>query len=265
MASRDGRAPAAAAREGAESPTRTAITPQALTLLCALPREAAALCNARLSIGRSQPLADQIAIFVSGPGPDAARDAVTALGRSTDGTPALLGFGVAGALTPDLVAGDVLLASELIDDSCSQVLALDPPPSSFRDRLQDGGLRLRTGTLVSTDTVVSTPQAKNALRERWRAASAVDMESAAYAREAQRLGMPFSTFRVIIDEADMAIPRAAASSLGADGETHLPTLLLRLLRDPAQLPALMRLGRAWRRAQASLHACGRLLSEPGHP
>lgn len=121
---------------------------------------------------------------------------------------------------------------------------------------------MRAGTIVSTAKVVDSAEAKDDLRQRFPNACAVDMESAAYAREAQRHGIAFATLRVIIDEAHMGIPPAATESLRPDGETHLPTLLYSLLRRPSQLPSLLRLGQAWRRAQASLQVCGRGLSQP---
>lgn len=263
MAGSDGpaRAAVAAAGQRSQADQVSSRSPTSLVLLCALPREASALCGAPLAIGAAQPLGAHAEVHVSGPGPAAARRAVAALSSQVDRSATLLGIGVAGALARDLAAGDVILGTALIDDQPSPPAAASLP-AWVGDRLQRGGLRVRRGAILSTAAVVDTAEAKGEARKRWPTACAVDMESAAYAREAQRLGIAFASLRVIIDEAHMGIPCAATESLGADGETHLPTLLRSLLRHPSQLPSLMRLGKAWQRAQASLQVCGRVISQP---
>jgi hypothetical protein len=72
-------------------------------------------------------------------------------------------------------------------------------------------------------------------------AAAVDMESAIVARAAQRHGLPFAILRVIADPAHRPLPSAALVAMREDGEVDLPAVLDVLIRDPRQLPALIRL------------------------
>ncbi len=272
MTNRDGPAPAAAAPRHSDRPPPSSddargASLSSITLLCALPREARAITGVSTAVGACAELRANATLYVTGPGPEAAAAAGKALFPRLPTGSLIVSMGVAGALVQALRAGDIVVGTRLIDGDRVQDpdLPLDGALTGrLKAHLANAGLRPHEITLASTESVVADLAQKRALAARLPGASAVDMESVAYAREAARHGLPFVALRVIIDEAHMRIPPAAIVSLGSDGETRLLHLLGSLLRQPGQLPDLLRLGRAWQRARSSLTTCAEALMQPDH-
>ena len=192
----------------------------------------------------------------------------------------LLSFGIAGALAPTLQAGDLIVAHGVRDRSrrlsCDlswrmamsgrlQNLSLQAPPDEnsaltstgnleqpsssglFRFARDDGwrpivdaGGQFVLADIAGVDAPVTDAADKTALFAATGAA-AVDMESAIVARAAQRHRLPFAILRVIADPSHRPLPNAALVAMRADGELDLAAVLGALIRDPRQLPALMRL------------------------
>ncbi len=98
------------------------------------------------------------------------------------------------------------------------------------------------GPIAGVDHMVVDAAAKAALHAQTNAL-AVDMESHVAGAFAQRHGLPFAALRVISDGADRALPKAAQAGMKKDGGMDIPAVLWSLLKDPRQLPALIRTGR----------------------
>jgi 4-hydroxy-3-methylbut-2-enyl diphosphate reductase len=112
------------------------------------------------------------------------------LAENAEGGPVLIA-GFCGALHPDLVPGDVVLASEVRGPTGTTVC---PDPSILAGVLRRGGLNVRVGPIASSQRLV--------VRERRRAlqrtgALAVDMESAWLATNHN--AQPLVTLRVVVD------------------------------------------------------------------
>lgn len=152
------------------------------------------------------------------------------------GPGAVLSFGVAGALQPGLEAGAVLAAAVVRDGAARR----------FGDPAWTARLVARTGARLAdfagVDAVAADPAGKARLREATGAA-VVDMESHLAARAAAEAGLPFAALRVVSDRAEHGLPPAAVAGLGADGGVDAGAVLRALVRDPRQLPALLRTGR----------------------
>jgi 4-hydroxy-3-methylbut-2-enyl diphosphate reductase len=101
--------------------------------------------------------------------------------------------GLGGGLGNDLVPGDLVVADRLIDAEGREVARLASAPLLAAE-LQRLGLRARTGTIVSTDHIV-TGQERGALAAL--GATAVDMESTSVA--SQGWGLPLAVLRAISD------------------------------------------------------------------
>ena len=101
--------------------------------------------------------------------------------------------GLGGGLGDDLVPGELVVADRLIDAEGTEVARLASAPLLSAE-LRRLGLRARTGTIVSTDHIV-TGDERAALAAL--GATAVDMESTAVA--AQGWGMPLAVLRAISD------------------------------------------------------------------
>jgi adenosylhomocysteine nucleosidase len=200
----------------------------------------------------------------------------------------LLSFGVAGALSPRLLPGDLVVAHGVRHGA--HRLSCDPTwHAAICDRLQrsaagpirgapsapagdltptssalfrynrNGGWRpiigpdgpCRWAEIAGVDAPIADAAEKGGL---WATTGsvAVDMESTIVAQAARRHSLPFAILRVIADPASRPLPDAALVAMRADGEIDIAALLGALLRDPSQLPALLRLALDSRNAFAAL-------------
>jgi 4-hydroxy-3-methylbut-2-en-1-yl diphosphate reductase len=117
--------------------------------------------------------------------------------------------GLAGGLSPELQAGDVIVASEVRDVTGRTVMrAAAPLVAELRAR----GLRVHAGPMVSTDHIVNGPE--RALLAKT-GALAVDMESAAIVRSLKASGVPVAVVRVIVDTAHAPLNRLSTVTSGA--------------------------------------------------
>ncbi len=165
----------------------------------------------------------------------------------------VISFGIAGALSPELHVGDVLIGSSVI--SGGETFAAHAGwASAMEARLPHAKRAIIAGSDVMLDDVT----AKAALYEKTRA-DAVDMESHIAARAAAERGLPFAALRIISDAADDALPPAARVALGPDGTLRLGAVLRSVLAKPAQIPALIRTGRNSNIAFGELLRCRNLL------
>jgi adenosylhomocysteine nucleosidase len=196
-------------------------------VVCALPAERRALRE----IARAG-----VEVHVSGMGAEAATRAAAALLARRPR--ALLSAGFCGALDPGLRVGDLVAAERVLDGGSGEFFAADPALLAAAPG--------RRGTLVSAPRLARTPAERARL-----AGTAVDLESAALARAAAAAGVPFLALRAVTDAARHRLPDFARM---ADDRGRLSARagIRHLLRHPAELPGLIRLGPAARRAGRSL-------------
>jgi hypothetical protein len=114
-----------------------------------------------------------------------------------------------------------------------------------------------TRAMIGSDVALASPAAKAALFARTGAA-AVDMESHVLAQAGS--GLPLLILRAVADTAADALPPAALVAVRPDGSTDLAAVLGAVLRRPAQVPALMRLGKAAAKGEAGLRQAISMLS-----
>lgn len=227
-------------------------------IVCALATEARHLKpTLRRSSQPVESLSDGTLLSVSGMGPDAVAGAARSLIQT--GAAALVSFGVAGGLDPTLLAGDICLPREIMLQRVPSIATA----TAWRERVGAAlsaripGGRIVDGVLLSSPGIVMGAAAKTALFGST-GAVAVDMESFAVAEVASTHRLPFLALRVIVDRAADELPSIVTAAADAHGEVRLPQLLAALLRSPAQLPPLMRLGHRYRAASRSLAAIARL-------
>lgn len=209
-----------------------------LGIIAALPFEARSL--------KAQ-LPSHILVQQCGPGGQRAEQAAERLVRV--GAHALLSWGCAGALCPDMAAGEVVLPLTVVDFQ-GRSFASDDRWHEHLFACMPAELCVHVGTLASSPAVLTDENKKTSWRDRYHAI-AVDMESAAIAAVACRHGLPFMALRVIADTLATSIPAAAIQALDARGRISLPAGL-RLLLHAGAWPSLLRLARNGRAAQRSL-------------
>jgi adenosylhomocysteine nucleosidase len=169
-----------------------------------------------------------------------------AQGLLEKGAGALASWGVAGALDPDLAAGDVLLP-ETIRLGGGRVFEVDARwQGAVGDRLRSV-VPVHTGALLHVEEMVSSADAKRALRDDGGAA-AIDMESGAVAAAAREAGVPFVVIRVICDQAGDDLPAAAADLLYEDASPDAGRFARAMLARPAEWGSWVTLCRRGMRA-----------------
>lgn len=170
---------------------------------------------------------------------------------------ALCSFGLAGGLHPGLPSGTLLLPKTVVLPDGRRV----ETDSIWRERLtylaRSAGLDPLPTTVVGSDDLVATPEAKATLHQE-SGAAAVDMESHAVGDVAEEARLPFVVVRVIADTHDEAIPEVARRGLGKEGQIRPLAVLVELMRRPHQTGSLIRLGRGSGRALGALRRVGDL-------
>ena len=158
--------------------------------------------------------------------------------------------GVAGALSPDLAAADLVVADAIL--SGDEVLSPTEVPA-----LAAGGYR--TGALLSVDRVLVTAADKREARSpspsqmgsRVPASRvggggvplAVEMETASVARVAAAKGISWAAVRAVSDTADESLPLDFNRLRDANGDLPTSRVALAAISNPRAIPGLIRLGR----------------------
>jgi adenosylhomocysteine nucleosidase len=205
--------------------------------------------------GQVQALSAELSLDVCGLGRERARAGVARLLQH--GAEALVSLGTAGALDPDLSAGDIVMPASVIRPEGAPLATHE----RWRRRAMQAlaGLPVHGGSLLDAGEVIASVQEKRRLHAA-SGALAVDMESAALVQEAGRQGLPALVVRVVIDRADLAIPDCVLRGSDAYGRTRPLRLLGALLGRPRQLAPLLRLARGYRHAALTLRMLGQDLA-----
>lgn len=245
-------------------------------VVAALAGEARALDMTAPSGERAQ----ETLLRISGVGTAAATHAAEELIRA--GAHALLSWGVAGGLDPDLPTGAICLPATILDAGgrgapgpgaarsgtgegavpLERLATSDHWRAAFLDALAAQPARLEgaplsEGALLSgTSAALASVAAKRAALEST-GAVAIDMESGAVARVARDASLPFIAVRVIIDAFDDEIP-AAVVRASRSGRVQMTRLLGGLLLAPAEVLGLLRLARRYGIATRRLRAVASL-------
>jgi adenosylhomocysteine nucleosidase len=214
----------------------------------AVPRIAiiAALGSERAALARVPHASLGCSIVQSGPGPE--RAAQTATAAVAAGAQALVSWGFAGGLAPDVEPGTVVVPRRVIMQR-GATYAVAP---AWHERLAAlaTDFSVSFGDLLTVPAALGSPAAKAAAAAAL-AAVAVDMESAAVAAVAARARVPFVALRVIVDAQRDALPAGAEQWIDARGNTRVVAALGAILH-PGEWRALWRLARRYRRARAVL-------------
>ena len=230
-----------------------------LGIICALRSEARCFTPGTLPAQQPVELSEKTLLIVSGMGRERARQAAQALADA--GADCLAGLGVAGALAPALRPGDLVLAAE-VHEAGRNFIANSDLTESVMKWLSRNGFTVHNGPLACAARPVATIGDKQELFAQT-GAIAADMESAGVLDAAESNGLPAFVLRVIIDAAHVALPDAVLQRVDEFGEADTRGLALDLARSPAQIPGVIRLACAARRAGATMkQVAGTLLRYP---
>jgi adenosylhomocysteine nucleosidase len=146
----------------------------------------------------------------------------------------IISFGIAGGLAPELVAGQWVAAAAI--ETAQQLFPTDGAWTRCLLERLPGAVH---AAIVGLDAPLADPSDKRLLHAQTGAA-AVDTESHIAARIAAAHRVPFVACRTVIDAADTLLPPAALIGLRPDGTADVAAVFRSVVRQPSQLPALVR-------------------------
>jgi len=200
-------------------------------------------------------------------GASAERAAALSRDLVAEGCEALMSFGIAGAVSPDLDSGDLVIPDHILVDDVDadghlRDLCNGDPRwlEGLRAALAGAQLPHRGGMLIGSRALWRDAGDKEAIHE-ITGALAIDMESGAVATAAQNAGLPFLAVRAIADRAQDSLPALVETAVKPDGRPAIARTLGALLRRPSEVPATLRLARRTELALARL----RMLEEVKDP
>jgi nucleoside phosphorylase len=159
----------------------------------------------------------------------------------------LVSCGFCGGLDPELMAGDLVLATAVRAPGGEVLTAPEPARLAAAAMLE--GLRYRQGEVIQAASVVTTVDEKRELASR-SGALAVDMESYVLGLEAAEAGIPWLALRAVVDPAGSPLPEFAREA----HRDYLWPALKYALKGPRAAARLIRLARDFRLASAALTA-----------
>lgn len=192
----------------------------------------------------------------SGGSPERLRRLLTE--RIVPGCSAVLSFGIAGGLDPDLNAGDVVVATGVVAADERRWPAERGLTDSLAGSLSAGGVNVRLADVAGVEAPLLNAAAKAAVRMRTRAVAA-DMESHVASEFAARHGLMFAALRIVCDPAARSMPAVVARALKPNGSVDHYAVLTDLLRRPTELASLTRLAGEARISFRALSRCRDLL------
>jgi hopanoid-associated phosphorylase len=169
---------------------------------------------------------------------------------------AVLSFGLAGGLAQHLRSGDVVISSAVETGGHhhhAHEVWHEHVASALGSRVS-----VHRGPTAGRDLVLAKSSEKTSLHKE-NGALAVDMESHIAAEFARRHNLPFAAIRAISDPSTRNLPPIAMDALTPNGKVAVGKVIMGILRDTDQLPALIAAALDSERAFASLRRCRRLL------
>lgn len=204
--------------------------------------------------------ATQVVLTYSGEGRDLARSAIRELLEHFD-VRFLLAIGLAGALSGELRAGELVVANRVVLENGGSATAGQENVASWCRRL--GGTSC---AFLTVDRIVTRPSEKRTLLARvGRGPAVVDMESYDFVSAAEAARIPVVVVRVISDRADEELPSWLNDCRLKDGSISRFRVALRLLLAPWDLRSLLRMRRRLRIAAQKLAVASEVLLELPEP
>jgi adenosylhomocysteine nucleosidase len=211
---------------------------------------------AGLTLYRAQIAEAEVAVLLAGVGGSAGAcvtDAMTGLLDRDHGFDVCISSGLAGALRPEHLPGEVLAPRELRSHRVysgipSGRLACD---ASLVELAGCCGAKIVESFYTAERILISVAE-KSALA---RTADAVEMESFDVVKEACARGARAVAIRAVSDAAGEDLPLDFNRTLAGKGRVNVSKVLFQLARRPQALPQLLRFARQSRRAAESLADC----------
>jgi nucleoside phosphorylase len=164
---------------------------------------------------------------------------------------ALVGMGVAGALSDDLCVFDILAARHVRHGSAE---APSPDEAMLARALAIPGAREATFVTAPGPVVSRAGKAALGASAAPGHTSTVDMESAAWASVAAGRRIPYAILRAVSDGPDENLPGYLAECMDGEGSIRRGVVALRALGRPSSIPTLLAMRGRVREASGRLAA-----------
>ncbi len=174
----------------------------------------------------------------------------------SQGASALLSFGIAGGLAPNIACGTTVVATAIRAENMETIACTPAWTARLAEALQSSSPFAR-GELAYAPAILITRQDKSATFAATPALAA-DMESYGVGEAALKAGVPFAAVRVVADTAGEQLPEIALHAMAPDGSLKLMETFSRIARSPGQIAGLIRLGRSTARARRRLDSVAAL-------
>ena len=178
--------------------------------------------------------------------------AATAVVRDAGRFDLLLSTGCAGALSPELLPGDLAIATAVIGNSSGIHFETDPiHRARAHAAAERAALRTALGPVLCSPRVLATAAAKRTAALST-GSVAVEMEGAAIGAFAKQSGVAFASVRAILDTAATELPDSGDFMDPQTGAVRARDVVRYLAVHPGTLPQLLALQRMMSAAQKSL-------------
>jgi adenosylhomocysteine nucleosidase len=167
---------------------------------------------------------------------------------------ALISFGFAGGLLPEVAPGTLIVGAQLVHEGQPRDTPLEANHElveQFVAAAREERLLVRPGRLITAHHLIADIPSKAALARK-SGACAVDMETAGVAELAHAAGLAWVAVRAVVDTADEDLPAACLKALRVDGRVALGSLLWALWRSPRLVHHFLWLDRRTRTARQCL-------------
>lgn len=227
-------------------------------IITALAAEAACLSKTTLAPAQVTELDTNILVTLCGMGGKRAKQATENLIRN--GAEQIISFGMAGGLSPGLHSGDICLPRTVVTNKACQLPVDEDLHAEIRTLIEPGSETLIEDLFYSSDEVLTSSKQKTGIYQQF-ATVATDMESAGVLAAAQQQHIPAIVLRVIVDTATTQLPEAVLQHTDEFGQPRIPAFVCSLLRQPRQIPQLIKLARQFKQAQNSLKRLAAAISQ----
>ncbi len=202
---------------------------------------------------RVHQLQDDLMLIATSAGIGTEKAQMAANDLISSGVSALASVGLAGGLDPELKAGDIVIASDVLHIDADHTVGPWRAWGSAQavKILRSEGFAVRSGTLLTTEQEMLTCDRKESLFKQHQALT-VDMESAVVARIAHQVQIPFFGLRAVCDPADQTVPEELFRCLDANGHIHISSVLQNLTRRPALIKDMWYMNRYFSAARTAL-------------
>ena len=173
-----------------------------------------------------------------------------------NGCEILISFGFAGALDPELSAGDLVIPKSVTDAECN-IFRTDYNLYQKTSRHFSNKFRISAGTLFGSETIIWDADEKRRLFNKYNT-KIVDMESLGVARAASENNCSFLIVRSISDTANQKLPKESLKSIDLNNNIKIRNILIDLAKHPNELPSLLQLAKNSRKAHICLQKVAKL-------